>query len=803
MKAKGLVFALFMLLCASAHGETRYGEWLSEGTQWCYRSSYVNHNFTLEGSNTLNGKIYGLLHLQFIMWDGARGKASSNDRGTTISIRDEGGRVYVDKQEYLDLFTQKFYWNEMADGDFLPYETTEDGELVLYDFNKGMGDVYCHLSDGTPLTVTETFVMKTEDGMTRRCLTLSNGLELIEGVGCINSGGMLLFWLNTKPDYGGVGLLTFFRIKTEEGNSMDILAQDFDATINQRKGQGNKMLTENRRWVYDYDDGQTKGTFTYYIDGDTLLYAYKRAKVYMKLVDKQTNEVVRSGYAGAFHEKKGILCFLAPESREDVNLYDFAWKSEGKKEFDGVWRYAVNNDVIEVNGNTFYRLLMLNWGPGEDIPTDKESLYYWVDGIGSMDGLLRDHAGEQAGSLRFVACYDGETCIFTADDFLRESTQPIKYEQSLRIGKLSYYVDLPAGTASVGGTENTPNNVVIPSTIELWGIDCTVNSISGNAFRGKTNISSVEIPESVSEIGEYAFEGCTGLTSIEIPESVNEIGIAAFWKCSGLTSIALPSGLVTIENGLVAYCTSLKSISLPNTLQEIKRVAFAECTSLTTLDIPAGVDTIGNDIFWNCINLTDVYCRATTPPNAVRIIRGNTNPELTLHVPAASLQAYKVTAHWSKFNNIVAYSDEQIYFNVEKIDPSAGIPPVMKNPPLAPTVLLVNGNVLEFQSEHPAYTLNIVDNDGNTLFTTEVTESLMQVELPFNLTKDMEVNLLQGSWRIFGRLEPDYETVKVNGINNHPDSPSAPVYDLQGRRIQGEPVKKGVYLRGGKKYVRK
>ncbi|MCR5643127.1 MAG: hypothetical protein K6G32_07320, partial [Prevotella sp.] len=31
----------------------------------------------------------------------------------------------------------------------------------------------------------------------------------------------------------------------------------------------------------------------------------------------------------------------------------------------------------------------------------------------------------------------------------------------------------------------------------------------------------------------------------------------------------------------------------------------------------------------------------------------------------------------------------------------------------------------------------------------------------------------------------------------------SPLFDLQGRRIQGEPVKKGVYLRGGKKYVRK
>jgi hypothetical protein len=66
----------------------------------------------------------------------------------------------------------------------------------------------------------------------------------------------------------------------------------------------------------------------------------------------------------------------------------------------------------------------------------------------------------------------------------------------------------------------------------------------------------------------------------------------------------------------------------------------------------------------------------------------------------------------------------------------------------------------------------------------------------------MEVNLLQGSWRIYGRLDPDHETVKVNDINNHSASPSAPIYDLQGRRIQGE-SQKGIYLRGGRKYVKK
>ena len=32
-----------------------------------------------------------------------------------------------------------------------------------------------------------------------------------------------------------------------------------------------------------------------------------------------------------------------------------------------------------------------------------------------------------------------------------------------------------------------------------------------------TGLTSVVIPESVTEIGEYAFYGCTGLTSIKVP----------------------------------------------------------------------------------------------------------------------------------------------------------------------------------------------------------------------------------------------------------------------------------------------
>ncbi|MCI8325697.1 MAG: leucine-rich repeat domain-containing protein, partial [Clostridia bacterium] len=57
----------------------------------------------------------------------------------------------------------------------------------------------------------------------------------------------------------------------------------------------------------------------------------------------------------------------------------------------------------------------------------------------------------------------------------------------------------------------------------------------GSAFEGCRNLTSIEIPASVTSIGSYAFWYCSSLTSIEIPASVTSIGDRAFSGCSRLT----------------------------------------------------------------------------------------------------------------------------------------------------------------------------------------------------------------------------------------------------------------------------
>ena len=47
-----------------------------------------------------------------------------------------------------------------------------------------------------------------------------------------------------------------------------------------------------------------------------------------------------------------------------------------------------------------------------------------------------------------------------------------------------------------------------------------------------SSLTSVVIPEGVTEIGKEAFQGCTSLTSVVIPESVTKIGNYAFKRCT-------------------------------------------------------------------------------------------------------------------------------------------------------------------------------------------------------------------------------------------------------------------------------
>ena len=69
---------------------------------------------------------------------------------------------------------------------------------------------------------------------------------------------------------------------------------------------------------------------------------------------------------------------------------------------------------------------------------------------------------------------------------------------------------------------------------------------------------------------------------------------------------------------------------------------------------------IGSEAF-ACSTLESIYCYAENPPSGNNIFNGLVYDNALLHVPGASVQAYRGNASWGQFHNIVGIDFTQEY----------------------------------------------------------------------------------------------------------------------------------------------
>ena len=195
----------------------------------------------------------------------------------------------------------------------------------------------------------------------------------------------------------------------------------------------------------------------------------------------------------------------------------------------------------------------------------------------------------------------------------------------------------------------------------------------------------------MTTIGDGAFYYCSGLTSLTIPASVTAIGDVAFSGCGRLTTISVESGnpkydsrnncnaiIETESNTLLFGC---RNTVIPTTVTSVEEEAFHSCIGLTTVNIPNSVTSIGEAAFYDCQavtsmilgsgiqvigeyglgcspDLADVYCYAVNVPDTpTNTFYASDISKATLHVPAASIDAYKAADPWMYFGTIVALTD--------------------------------------------------------------------------------------------------------------------------------------------------
>ena len=151
-----------------------------------------------------------------------------------------------------------------------------------------------------------------------------------------------------------------------------------------------------------------------------------------------------------------------------------------------------------------------------------------------------------------------------------------------------------------------------------------VTKIKANSFRYCNSLSTLFIPNSVTEIDELAFASC-GLNTITISNSVTSIGTNAFSGCSYLTSITIPKSVTYIGDRAFYNCSRLASVhyNAENAAggmhywNAIPRGPFSSCDNLTTIHIGADVKEIDANMFRSCTGVHLVVALGSTPATLV------------------------------------------------------------------------------------------------------------------------------------------------------------------------------------------
>lgn len=235
------------------------------------------------------------------------------------------------------------------------------------------------------------------------------------------------------------------------------------------------------------------------------------------------------------------------------------------------------------------------------------------------------------------------------------------------------------------------NDAVVNIPSEINGTPVT--TIGNAAFRD-SSVTSVTIPDSVTEIGANAFADCTNLTSVNykgdwskltiqsgnpaVQDAANEqlfdfkfilnntAVIVNNYKCKGtaadvtipscykgkpvtainnaafpnsaVTSVTIPDSVTSIPDAAFVNCSQLTNISIPNSVTYIGFSAFDGCASLKSITLPSSLRTIGNSAFADCPSLMTV----TYPGSKTQwddIAKGSNNDVLKNHLICAKLEA--------------------------------------------------------------------------------------------------------------------------------------------------------------------
>lgn len=122
-----------------------------------------------------------------------------------------------------------------------------------------------------------------------------------------------------------------------------------------------------------------------------------------------------------------------------------------------------------------------------------------------------------------------------------------------------------------------------------------ITRIDTEAFKNKTGITSIVIPDSIEEIKSNAFLGCSALQSIIVDENNRE-----YTTVDGILYNKAKTRILNIPQALAG------DVKISAGISAISSNMFAGRSNINAITIPYTVTDIGYNAFYNCSSLTKV-----------------------------------------------------------------------------------------------------------------------------------------------------------------------------------------------------
>lgn len=207
------------------------------------------------------------------------------------------------------------------------------------------------------------------------------------------------------------------------------------------------------------------------------------------------------------------------------------------------------------------------------------------------------------------------------------------------------------------------------------------------AFSDNLSLDSIYIPQNVRYVGPAVFAACPNLRSIvvdnnnpyfesrdncnaiccndtlvagcstsHIPKNIHVIGDGAFNEIQ--VDFVLTDSIRSIGDHAFFMNSVITELTIPASVESIGDLAFRECVNIKKITLLGEDISIGLDVFQGLNSLTDVYNYALTPQSIpdYTFARPKWGP-MRLHVPEASIDAYKSATGWKTFSQIVPIDD--------------------------------------------------------------------------------------------------------------------------------------------------